>query len=471
MSSQAENSAGKAVDSIQQHLASYAAALRYDELPPEVVHTTKARIIDTLGILIGGFFGEPCRITRDIAAQAPAAHGASIIGTRMKASADLAAFVNATTSRYLEFSDVYHWPGSTHGHPSDVIMPVLAGAELGRASGRDFIAGVVLGYEVYCRIADVFHNSSSFDSTNFSTLASAVAAGKMLGLTEEQLAHCISMAVVPNVILRQVRRDHLSMWKEVAAGQAGRAGVFAAMLARAGMEGPHLPFEGKAGWCEHVARERFTLGAMGGRGATFKMLDTWIRHRPCMSEMIASILASEKIAPLSDVDGVQRILVETNSYAIRTVGSTAARPVWTPDTREIADHSIPYVVAATLLDGTLGLRSFDDAHLWNPRLRTLLPKIEIVENEEFTRAYKQSPRVHYGRVTVFMANGENKVGNSGGGADDLASPKTDAQISEKFRSLSEDFLGSKRVNGVLERLWNLDAMADIKEIPTALVID
>ena len=89
------------VDSIQQRLTSYACGLNYDGLSPEAIHAAKVRIIDTLGALIGGFFGEPCRIARNLAAQMPNPDGATVIGTRMKTTPDMAAFVNATTARYV----------------------------------------------------------------------------------------------------------------------------------------------------------------------------------------------------------------------------------------------------------------------------------------------------------------------------------------------------------------------------------
>src|SRR6185295_4912596 len=151
--------------------------------------------------------------------------GATVIGTRIKTTPDMAAFVNRGTARYIELTDSYHWPGSFGGHPSDVITPVLAAAEHARVSGREFINGVVLAYEVYLRINDVFQNTA-FDHTNFASIGSAVGAGKVLGLSATQLSQCISMAVVPNNILAQLRKDHLSMFKAMASGQAGRAGVF-----------------------------------------------------------------------------------------------------------------------------------------------------------------------------------------------------------------------------------------------------
>ena len=468
MSESGKNNVNKAVDSIQQRLTSYACGLKYEDIPADVVHTAKVRVIDTLGALMAGFFGEPCFIARNVAAEMPDPNGATVIGTRMKTTPDMAAFVNATTSRYAEINDNYHWPGSFHGHASDTVTPVLAVAELTQAGGRDFITGVILAYEVYLRFSDVFNNQG-FDISNFCCLSTAMAGGKLLGLTPEQLSHAISMAVVPNVSLKQVRIGHQSMFKAAATGQAGRAGVFAALLAQAGMEGPHLPFEGKAGWCDHVARKRFTLDTMGGNGTRFKIMDTQIKMRSSMGNTIPCILAAEKIAPIKSGKDIKKITVEIYEYA-RAEGA-GGQHHWNPETRETADHSIPYITAVTLLDGTVTPRSFNDAHLWNPELRELLPKIEVVENPEFTKAFDRVPVQHRARVTVETQSGEKLVGETGGDPDDPAMPKSDAQIEGKFRGLTEDYLGSKRVTAILDRLWHLEDMKSVASIPSLFVLD
>src|SRR5262245_58873458 len=129
MSKPAQRAVPRVADGIQQRLSDYACALNYGKLPAEVVHAAKVRIIDILGALIGGFPGEPCQRARNLAACMPNADGATVVGTRMKTTPDLAAFVNALTARHVEMMDVYHWPGSSHGHPSDIIMPVFAIAE------------------------------------------------------------------------------------------------------------------------------------------------------------------------------------------------------------------------------------------------------------------------------------------------------------------------------------------------------
>jgi 2-methylcitrate dehydratase len=458
----------RAVDTLQQQLTDYACKLRFEDLPPEVVHTAKLRVIDTLASLIGGFFADPCRIARDVAAAMPNPAGATVIGTRMKTSPEMAAYVNAATARYVEMNDIYHWPGAFGGHPSDVLTPILAAAEHAQVSGRDFITGVVLGYEVYQRFSDIFRNvSMGFDHTNFCTLGSAVASAKMFKLDAQKTAHCISMAAVPNVILRQVRADHYSMYKAVASGHAGRAGVFAAILARAGMEGPHLPFEGKAGWAGHVARDTLKLEALGGNGTEFRIMQALVKPRAACGTTISSIMAAEKIAPLN-LNEVKQVTVEVYQKAKDRVGTGEHR--WNPDTRETADHSIPYVVAATLMDGTITPRSFNDMNLWNPELRALIHKIEVVANDEFSKAYVRHPVEHRTRVTVLTNNGEKRVGEAGGDENDLNMPKSDSMIESKFRSLCEDSLGVKQVRATLDLLWRLDTMENVSAIPPALVI-
>ena len=433
-----------------------------------MIHTTKLLVIDTLGPLIGGFFGEPCRIARNLAAQMPNFSGATVIGTRLKVTPDMAAFVNGTTARYLDFNDIYQWPGSYGGHPSDSVAPVLAAAEYAQASGCEFITSVVLAYEVYLRIADVFHNRG-WDYTNLVCLGSAVGAGKLLGLSPSQISHCISMAIVPNNALRASRTGHKSMFKATATGQAGRAGVFAALLAQAGMEGPHLPFEGKSGWCDHVALERFSLDTMGGNGTSFKILDTGIKLRPTGAYAIPSIMAAEKVAPLKNIKDVKQVTVEVNKRAKESLATGEHN--WNPDSRETADHSVPFLVAATLIDGTVSLMTFNDAHLWNPELRALMQKIEVVENPEFTQSFERLPQEQSARVTVLMSSGERLVGESSDDKDDLSTPKSDAQIVGKFRGLTEDYLGVKRVNTILDRLWNLEELKDVTAIPPDFVFD
>ena len=92
------------------------------------------------------------------------------------------------------------------------------------------------------------------------------------------------------------------------------------------------------------------------------------------------------------------------------------------------------------MDGTVTLRSFNDAHLRNPELHALMKKIEVVENQEFTKAYNRQPQEHRARVTVVTNSGDRFVGQTGGDNDDVAAPKSDAEITEKFHRYTEEYL-------------------------------
>jgi len=466
------HAAEPASDALLGRLSAYAAELQYHSLPPATVHAAKVRIIDTLGALMGGYDGEACQVARRIAAEAARAEGATIIGTGLMVAPDMAAFANATTARYVEASDVYRWPKSTGGHPSDVIMPILAAAEYARADGRSFINAVVLAYEIFCRISDCMDGwGKGVEPANFARIAVAAATARLWNLSPAQLTHAISMATIAGNLVRQVRTGHLSVWKAVASGEAGRGGVFAAGMARAGMEGPILPFEGRNGWCAQICGQPLVLTEMGGAGVPFKIEATLIKPRSTCAATISSVLAAEPAAQRLRGRAADIRSVRVAVYGSAKEGMGTGAHHWDPRSRETADHSIPYVVAATLLDGTVTPRQFDAAHLADPALRALLARIEVVEDERFTALYRKHPAEHHARVVVSMNSGEEIVGEAGGAKGDLSNPKSDAEIADKFMALSGGLLGGPRVKDILARLWALENMACVADIPPAFRIE
>jgi 2-methylcitrate dehydratase len=237
------------------------------------------------------------------------------------------------------------------------------------------------------------------------------------------------------------------------------------MLAADGMEGPYQPFEGKAGWIVNVAKQPFALGQMGGDGTPFKIEETLMKKRAACATSVSTILAAEKIAPLADPAEVRHVKVETYERSRLICGSEPHH--WAPESRETADHSIPYGVAAALVEGTVSPASYDDTHLRDGRIRALMGKLEVVENPEFTSAYEQHPVVHRSRVTVTLRNGELQVGEAGADAEDLSTPMTDEQVELKFRRLTENVLGARRVTSILGHLWSIEDVNDIGKVVAA----
>ena len=455
-------------DTIVDAFVEYARTMDFEGLSDEVVHASKVRLIDTFGALLGGFFGEPSRISRVVASQMFSPNGATVIGTQHKTSPDMAAFVNGNTARFVEMNDVYHWPGAGGAHPSDVIMPLLAVAEAEHASGRDLITAIVLAYEIYLCMSNSVR-TPGFDFVNNLTLATAIGAGKLMHLSDDEMGQCISLAIVPNNALGQARSGHLSHWKAAASGQAARGGVFAAMLAREGMQGAVTPFEGRAGWSKVIAGGPFTLATMAGGEMRphFRILDTIIKPRSACATTLSSIMAAEKAGLSLDGADIEGVTVEVYQRAVHLGEGEHS---FNPDTRESADHSIPYVVAAALTDGTVTPRSFLEARLWDPELRALVQKVKVIHNPEFTQDYEKLPVQHRTRVTVATAGGATHVGEIRTLKGAPIDPMDDTEIEDKFRSLTGEYIGGKRARTIMDRLWSTDRIGDVGEIPPLFVL-
>ena len=452
-------------DPIQDRIADYVVNMRFDQLPGAVVHAATTRVVYCTAALIAGMDGDACRIARQMAERFPMKDGATVLGTRIRSSPEIAAFANGTTARFIEMNDIYHWPNVYEGHASDIVPAMMTAAEYAHADGRSLIASIALAYEVFLRLCDVAKNRN-FDNTNFGSIAVAAGASMLLGLSREATGHAISMAATTGNMLRQVRKSHLSMWKGAAAGNSGRTGIHCALLAKEGMDGPHLPFVGESGWCDHVAGNRFTLDRMGSDDEPYRILNTRLKRRASCGTTISSIIAAEKVAKVG-ADGVAEVIVDVYHLGKVDVGTGEHR--WNPQSRETADHSIPYVVGVTLLEGTVVPTSFDEAHLADEGLRAFMRKIRVEEDPAFTAAYDLTPVQHRTRVTVVMNDGTRRIGETGGDADDLSAETTDDEVNRIFRDLTKDAWPATQVRRVLDRLWAVGAVTDVAKIPPMLV--
>lgn len=445
------------------------AAVHFDfsHIPKVTVHAATKRILDCIGGIYPALAAEPSVVVRDVASRYYPSGPATILGTRQSTTIDMAAFANGTTARFAELNDALHVPGSPGGHPSDIITPLFAVAEAEKLSGAELITAVVLGYEVYISMAETtsLHN---WDATNWASLATAVGTGKLLGFDLAQFRDAIAVVLIPNNALRRARRGNLSMWKAAAAGQAGRAGVFAALLVQSGMTGPTLPFIGKTGWHDAVGGGTPTeLPRFADRERTLRLHRSILKPRAACGTAISSVLAAEKVFDRArDPLTIERVVVETYGDAKAKLGTYAHH--WKPTTRESADHSIPYAVAAALVDGVVGPDQFDDEHLADQRIRHVMSVVEVVEDGGFTRDYLQPPHLHRTRVTITTAAGQ-ATGEVGGEFGEIGEEMNDADTDVKFLNLTAGPLGQERSAALLATLWGLASIADVSTIPPMLV--
>ncbi|HZT42471.1 MAG TPA: MmgE/PrpD family protein [Chthonomonadaceae bacterium] len=440
---------------LAERLSAYAAGLQYEDLTPEAVHEAKRRLLDTLGCAMGAFQSEPATIARKLAATVQSDFPATVVGTDRQTSPEMAAFANGVMFRYLDYNDTYL--SKEPAHPSDNFAAVLAVGEPQGSSGKEIITAAALAYEIQCRLCDAASiRARGWDHVTYGSFSTSLAAGKLLGLNASQLTHAQGLAGVPNNAMRQTRVGMLSHWKGCAFANASRNGVFAARLAQLGMTGPSEVFEGEMGFFKQVSGP-FTLDKLGGSGTPFMINATYIKYYPAEYHSQSAIDAALDLRPqLGSVDEIDKITIETFNAAVEIIGGEPEK--WRPTTRETADHSLPYCVAVALTDGRVTLDSFDDAHLHDEQLLSLVQKIEVKANAELNKKYPEGiPNL----IRIHTRSGktlEKEVTFPRGHA---RNPLTDQEVEHKFRTLAEPRLSGAKIDEILDRCWNLDKQASI----------
>ncbi|MBI2295946.1 MAG: MmgE/PrpD family protein [Betaproteobacteria bacterium] len=441
---------------IVEQLSSYAAGLRYEDLPREVVHQAKRLIVDTLGCALGGFESEPSRIARDVAGMVTSTRPATVLVSGQRTSPELAAFANGVMIRFLDFNDGYTSTGES-GHPSDSIAAVLAAAELTQRSGKEVIAATVLAYEVFCRVCDQADlKPLGFDHVTVGGMASTAAAARLLGLREKQMAEAFNLGIAPNIALYQTRIGNVSMWKGCAYANASRNAVFAAMLAARGMTGPSPIFEGVGGYFKAVTGAPFKLAALGGREHPFKIMECSIKRYPLglysQTVVQAALEAREKIR---GADEIAEVRIQTVGTAVRLMAGDPEK--WAPATRETADHSMPYTVAVALIHGGVEEHHFDDEHLRDPAIRALTKRVKVQASQE---ADRRMPEAMLCELTLATKSGATHTAVVDHHKGHWKNPMSDSEVEAKFRALAATVLSPAQTDRLLKRLWKLEELAD-----------
>ena len=217
-------------------------------------------------------------------------------------------------------------------------------------------------------------------------LGCVLGAAKLLGSTREQTANAISLALAPNMALAQSRRGHLSIWKGCAGANASRNAVFAAMLAKDGFTGPTAVFEGDGGMWEAIG----TLRLAAARRAAHMIGETHIKEPAgVLSRPVAGAGRDRAARAASTSRNIEAIEVDT----YRAGGDDDGRRAFAlgADTRETADHSLPYCVSVALLDGKVTNDSFTDARLRDPAIANLMRKVKVREDPTLDASIRKRP--------------------------------------------------------------------------------
>lgn len=444
-------------------ISQYTAGLQFADLPAEAVHETKRKLIDTLGCALGAYDDEPCRLARALAGRASGRPPARVIGSLQASTPELAAFANGVMVRAQDFNDSYL--ASSSCHPSDTIPAVLAAAESCGADGRTLLTALVAAYEVACNFADVLKREQGWDNTLFDTIGSAAGAARAFALGADGTAEALSLAITPNLALAQTRLGELSMWKGCAAANAARNGLFAAMLAREGITGPHNAISGR--WGLQNVLGRFDWAPFGGKGGPFRIVETHLKYYPAVVHAQSPVAVALQLHPCVTIDSIKSITIDSYWVARRYSDRDRAASLLNPLTRETADHSIVWLVAAVLLDGDLTAASFTENRITDPRLRALMQKITIRENPEYTAAY---PARWPCAIDIEQHDGTHQCASVDYFKGHHLNPLSDAEVESKFRTLAASVMDASHVQAILDTVWHLETLNNVGALLDTLAV-
>ncbi len=451
---------------LAEELADYVHSTNYQDVPENVAHETKKRIIDSIGCAIGAFNADPVKISRKVAEAARDSQGSTLFGTRKKTSPDLASFVNGIMMRYFDYNDTYL--SQEPAHPSDNIGPCFSVAESEGATGKELLLSIILAYEIQCRLcdaADIRHRG--WDHVCYGLPSTALAASKLMELDSEKMTQAVNLALNSHITMRQVRAGELSMWKGCSFANAARNGVFSALLAREGMTGPSPIFEGEMGFFKQVSGSfEMNIDDFGGKNGSFKIAETYLKFFPAeihsQTSIWAALEARKEIEKPEDIVSVE---IASHEAGYTILGKDPEK--WNPLTKETADHSLPYIVGIALLEGKIDNSTYSERKFRDPKILDFLRRITVVEDKTLSSMY---PEAVANRVTVKLSSGKVVSKQVDYHKGHPKNPMSDKEVEEKFHRLTRKILDNNRARRILDATWNLEKAKDVSKVVSMMTL-
>lgn len=434
-------------------VASFVARLRYEDLPLEVVRKVKNCVLDLFGVAAAGSTTSACRITTRFAVEGIGldAGPCVLIGRTERAPYATASFINAVAGSALDMEDDATW-----GHPASVIIPVaLAVGEAVEASGKEFVTAVAAAYEVSLRVADARVPSTilSYATGPWGVFGAAVAAAKLMRLSVEHVVHAIGIAAAHAPVRPPSRTyRYVPMFKECI-GWAALAGVSAAGLAASGF----------TGFTDVLDYEQFYRPAEIVRtlGHHFMLLD--VGFKP-YSSCRWSHSAIDAVLSLVRENGLKADEIDEVRVAGFERASVMDNP--TPESIEAAQYSIPFCLAAAILDGEVGPRQVREDRLEDQSLRSLAERVRVVMDENLQLQFPQKLPV----VVKIRARGQTFEKAVFLPRGDKDNPLSEEELVDKFKRLAEPILGQVQSERLIELVANLEGLDNVRCLGDCLTV-
>jgi 2-methylcitrate dehydratase len=366
-------------------LAKYAARASFADLSAQSRQQLPVHILDSLGCCIAALGAGPVEACRAQVADFGGEGPCALIGGG-NASPIFAAFWHTALVRYVDFMDNFLAPTETC-HTADNFGVALTIANYVGGSGRDLMLAVALGYTVQSRFVDHANfMTRGFDHTAQLAFSLNAAAGRLLGLSEPQIANAIAMAAASDASFAVIRAKPLSQWKGLASAQSALAAMNTVFLARRGVEGPLQVIEGPNGIDNLLHMQiRIDWDKQDYEG----VLESTIKKYNSMIHTQSAVHCMVELGRQNQLDPGKVISIEAD--VIRIAYDFAGGGLYGVDkvvrTKEQADHSLPYLLAVALLDGDVMPAQFEPDRIMRADVQQLLKKVSVRPDQEFTDQY------------------------------------------------------------------------------------
>lgn len=456
------------MSTVSGDLATFTADISFDEFDDAVVEKAIELVIDTAGCTIGAFTSPPAKALRGAYADTRSDVEATIVGTNRTAAVENAALVNAAMSRYLDYNDCY-MANSAACHPSDHIMALISIAEAVGATGRELIEAIVTAYEVEGRGLDQCPvRVNGFDYAAWGAYSSVASAGKLMGLSPDELVAAFGIVGASNNPLYISRRGEVSMWKGVAHPYVTHNAIQACQMAAHGLTGPREIFEGPFGFFEVVSSEEIAFDEPPDPD-DFRILETSIKSFACGYYIHSPVTGALQLIEEHEIDPttIDAVHVEMFDHAVEAL---ATPEKWDHDlNRETADHSIPYTVAVAILDGEVTPAQYSADRLRDPAVHDLMDAITVEEASELTEHRRTHPR-QIPSITTITADGAEYSRRIDAPLGHPDRPMTPEQIEGKLADNCRDLLSDEQVRDCIAICRSLDERAQVDPIVDSLVV-
>jgi 2-methylcitrate dehydratase len=450
-----------AKETVTAKMARWAAGLEYKHLSQEAVYQAKRFLLDSVGCALGGYQQHEVKIALEVLDEVAARGPATVIGTGNKIDVVSASLANALMIRCMDYNDIY-WKQDP-SHPSDIFPAALACCERAKSDGKELIVGLVLGHEFemrFCEAAFPGIRERGWHHATLTAFVSPIVAGRALRLDWEQIQHAIGISASRHATLGAVTAGKLTMMKNTVDPMATQSGVLAALMAEKGYTGPEHVIDGKEG-LTHCFGPDWKLDLLtDGLGESWRITRCGMKAFPTEALTHTPISATLDLVKQNDLnpDQVQQVQIRSLARAADILSDPSK---YDPRSKETADHSLPYVIAAALVDRQVTPAQFTMEKIMDPAIRAQLKKIEVVADPEIEKVFPALQRVI---VNITTKDGRTFTRQLDYPKGDPRNPLTDTEIEEKFSALAEGVLSKSAQQKVKDAIWNLEKIASVSKL-------